>query len=625
MNATVNLLLLLLPLFFTTTVQSSPKPSFSNSPPHFLKQNSINETIEIPLQHYFEVTLPLPTDGITPACSTSLLLNHSFENTTGSLSTSSNSPVIRVMDYTPPPATCDWSVAVLDFRVECKGEQHGGGVAGVWIDGVELLRTSTARPDENGSFWNVRKDVSRYSSIITRSNLTLSVMLENLVNDEFTGVYHVNISLLFYSDTSSVRFPLSIVSGESKPRSQSLNRKLISVNNNHEIESKLLDRDLVLKSLYPYYKPADLVVPISASGGLSEGFWHRIEDEFDVKTKNVQISNKTYKAVLELYVSFHGNDEFWYLNPSDSYVETNNLTTGRAHGAYREVLVTIDGKLVGAVVPFPVIFTGGINPLFWEPVVSIGAFNLPSYDIDLTPFLGLLLDNKNHSIGIQIADGISFWLVDANLHLWLDHSEVQAQTTKSEIPSMEIQRKSEFIRLDGEFEIEGERESEVTGWVHSSTGSLQTQITEKIKFKNKIKFKDAGTTKELQQKYKRKTKIKITNENDEVIESLQVKIKYPLKVSIGTKPGSDADTSVMITIVEQERSERVYGDNDSMVLSHKQNCTGLMVVKGSSVLSGSAENHQSYSYNDGVGCYSQSVDVVDGDVVGGDTSSICES
>ncbi|MFS8018079.1 putative peptide-N(4)-(N-acetyl-beta-glucosaminyl)asparagine amidase [Helianthus anomalus] len=67
------------------------------------------------------------------------------------------------------------------------------------------------------------------------------------------------------------------------------------------------------------------------------------------------------------------------------------------------------------VVPFPMIFTGGINPLFWEPVVSIRAFNLPSFDIDLTPFFGLLLDDKNHSIGIQIADGI-----DANLNLWFD-------------------------------------------------------------------------------------------------------------------------------------------------------------------------------------------------------------
>ncbi|KAI3699071.1 hypothetical protein L2E82_43086 [Cichorium intybus] len=62
----------------------------------------------------------------------------------------------------------------------------------------------------------------------------------------------------------------------------------------------------------------------------------------------------------------------------------NPLTTRRAHG--HEVLVTTDDKLVGVVIPFAVIFTGRINPLFWEHVVSIGAFDLPSSDIDLTHF-----------------------------------------------------------------------------------------------------------------------------------------------------------------------------------------------------------------------------------------------
>ncbi|MFS7988317.1 putative peptide-N(4)-(N-acetyl-beta-glucosaminyl)asparagine amidase [Helianthus anomalus] len=163
------------------------------------------------------------------------------------------------------------------------------------------------------------------------------------------------------------------------------------------------------------------------------------------------------------------------MNPSDSYVNLTPLL---------------------AMVPFPVILTGGINPLFWERVVSFGAFNLPSYDIYLTPFLGLVLDDKNPTFGIKVADGISFWLVDANLHLWFDRSDVKSKTMTSK----------------------RERESEVTGWVYSSAGNLQTQLTEKIK------FKDEGTKKEVDQNYKRKTKIKITNEIGQVIESLEVKI-----------------------------------------------------------------------------------------------------
>ncbi|KAM0000414.1 putative peptide-N(4)-(N-acetyl-beta-glucosaminyl)asparagine amidase [Helianthus debilis subsp. tardiflorus] len=585
------------------SVQCSPSPSPSPSPPHFVGKHSLNNTTP---QQYFEVTHPLPTDDITPSCSVSLL-NHSFANTYGS-------PPVTV-NYTPPKSKCKWSVAVLEFQAECKGEQYDR-IAGVWLDGVELLRTSTAQPTEAGIFWKVRKDVSRYSSVISQSNVKLTVMLENIVNKEFTGVYDVNISLHFYS--SSVRVPLSLVSGI---HTSSSSRKLVSVKNN-EIGGKV-NVDRVLKALYPYDKPADSVVSISGTNGVNEGFWFKIDDEHDVQTTKVKIASKTYKAVLELYVSFHGNDEFWYMNPSDAYVETNHLSTGRAHGAYREVLVTIDGELVGAVVPFPVIFTGGINPLFWEPVVSIGAFNLPSYDIDLTPFLGRLLDNKDHKIGIQIADGISFWLVDANLHLWVDHLNVKAQTVSSKVPAMEIERKNEFVLLDGEFEIEGERESEVTSWVSSSAGNLTTKYKEKIKFKNKLKFKDQGTKKELDQTYKRKIKIKTTNEMGQVVENLEVKIKYPLDINTETRRGLDSGTTVMTTQVELERSERVSGGTDWMSLSHKLNCTGMMVVKGSSVLSGLAENHQNYNYKDGLGCYTRKVDVVNGVVVGDDPSSIC--
>lgn len=483
---------------------------------------------------------------------------------------------------------------------------------------MELLRTSTAQPDGDVIFWNVRKDVTKYGSVLKKDDVTVSVMLENLVNEEFTGVYYVNVSLDFYK-VNGVKSPLSNVLDLEGGR---VSRKLSSVNGVKLPLDSVGGEEL---GLYPYDKAADEIVPISESKGVEEGFWFRVKDEFDVKTKKVEFSKKTYKAVLEVYVSFHGDDEFWYMNPSDEYVEKNGLDTGRAHGAYREILVTIDGVLVGAVVPFPVIFTGGINPLFWEPVVSIGAFDLPSYDIDLTPFLGMVLDGKSHKIGIQVADGISFWLVDANLHIWLDHKDVKAAIVNSKVPAMEIERENDFVLLDGEFEIEGERESAVTSWVNSSIGNLKTVFSEKIKLKNKLKYKDDGVKIDLDQSYERKTKLKITNEHGLLIESLEVKIKHPLTIEYETRAGSEKDTSEMTAEVDQERSERYYGDKISRVLSHKEKCTGSMVVKGHNVLSGSADNHQDYNYQDEFGCYSRKVDVESGDVVRDVTSSVCNN
>ena len=119
---------------------------------------------------------------------------------------------------------------------------------------------------------------------------------------------------------------------------------------------------------------------------------------------------------------------------SNSYILANNLSTG-GNGAFREVLVKIDGSVVASEVPFPVVYTKGINPLFWQPIVAIGAFDLPSHDIDLTPLLGSLLDGKNHSFELGVTNAIKYWLVDANLHVLLDkHSaRVQASVTVSQV------------------------------------------------------------------------------------------------------------------------------------------------------------------------------------------------
>lgn len=39
--------------------------------------------------------------------------------------------------------------------------------------------------------------------------------------------------------------------------------------------------------------------------------------------------------------------------------------------------------------PFPVIYTGGANPLLWRPLASLRAFDVPSAFIDVSPFLPL--------------------------------------------------------------------------------------------------------------------------------------------------------------------------------------------------------------------------------------------
>ncbi|KAG8380855.1 hypothetical protein BUALT_Bualt06G0059900 [Buddleja alternifolia] len=573
------LLLLSLTLLLPLAAASPP-----HHPSHFSKHR--RNTTATP-QEYIEVTRPLPFDSLNPSC-TLHILSHTFADTV-------NLPPITA-NYSPP-SNCTWSRAVLHLSGTSNGSQYDR-IAAVWLAGVELLRTSTPGPTDDGIFWNVRKDITKYSSILRQSNMSLAVMLENVVNDVYIGVYRLDFTFLYYDVVS--------------------NGTAIRKLKNNPVRSPNLKYSLELSE-----NPADLIIPISASG--DEGFWFRIESETDAVVKGIQIPLNTYRAVIEVYVSFHGNDEFWYSNPPDAYIEMNKMPTKRGHGSYREVVVKLDDITVGSVIPFPVIFTGGINPVFWEPVVSIGAFDLPSYEIELTPFLGMLLDGKAHYLRLGVADAISFWLVDANLQLWLDDKadKVQAQAVQYSSPTCSLERESKFEMLNGNFEIEGKRKSEFTGWVNSSAGNFTTYVSHELKFENTIEFSNNGTEKELNQKVKVTDKVKVTSNTGESILSNELERKYPLKITTSTLPGSEKDTYLMITKLENSIEEETSNLNFTSSLENSQKSEGWMVVKDHDVLSGAATSVQSYGVEDSFGCYNRRVSSANGYITNDKGDLLC--
>ncbi|CAI9772211.1 unnamed protein product [Fraxinus pennsylvanica] len=603
-------------LFFVTflyQISSSSATAAPRQPPiryqsDFTKHNYHlkNDKKSDSYQQYFEITRPLPFDTLTPSC-TLPIFSHDFNNAIG---------LPPATAYYSPPAKCTWSNVTLHLSVLSNGSQYDR-IAGVWLEGAELLRTSTAQPSADGVFWNVRKDITRYSSLLRQENLTLSVMLENVVTDVNSGVFRLNLTFLYYdsaTNTDNVNFLLSSFPLEQKSTVTKWGETPLISSSKREKHSLDL-----------YEKPADLIIPISGNG--DEGFWFTIENDSDVKSVGIQIPSNTYKAVIEVYVSFHGNDEFWYSNPPDAYIEMNNLNTKQGHGAYREVLVTLDDNVVGSEIPFPVIFTGGINPLFWKPIVAIGAFDLPSYDIDLTPFLGMLLDGKVHSFGLKVADAISYWLVDANLHLWLDDKvkEVQAMAIEYKIPSIKLERESKFNQLDGSFEIEGKRKTEYSGWVNSSIGNLTTHVYQKLKFENTIKFSNDGTHKVVKQQVKVKREIKVKSSKGNSISSTTVERKYPLKITTSTLVGSAKNTYLMMTNLEHSLKEEKSNDDLSSSLSNRQECSGWMFLQDNDFLSGGATTQQRYTYKDDNSCYSQKVTATNGELRNDTSSLLCSS
>ncbi|RZC53361.1 hypothetical protein C5167_012210 [Papaver somniferum] len=599
------ILLILIISTFMINISTSSSP---NSPDRYLKSLTNPPPSSTIQTESIEVTKPPPPNPINPNCSIPVLQNY-FNNTP-------TSPPFST-PYSPPEnCSGPWNKIFLEYSVSSDGGEQDDRISGVWLQGIEILRTSTPQGNPSGSFWKIRKDVSRYSSLFTQSNLTLSVMLESeSIDDWFTGFYQVNVSLFYYQDQD---LNLTRIPSVEFIEPIKLNRKLGGL-------SETSGLGMYNAGAFTNETSPDLIIPISDNGG--EGFWFRIKNESDIHSKTIQIPQNTRKAVLEIYVSAHGNDEFWYSNLPNEYIESNHLSGQRGNGAFRQVIATVDGVTVGSTTPFPVIFPGGINPLFWDPVVGIGAFNLPTCDIDLTPFLGFLLDGKNHSFGLGVAYSNSVWLVNANLHIWLDHGSdvVTAQSISYRTEPMQLQNQTQFQTLDGQFKIEGQRKTEYSGWVKSSAGNFTTRIYDEFKFKNEIKLSNNGQDKEVEQRVKVKTEIRTENDIGHEISKSILSREYPLKIRISTLPGAEADTFVSTTDVShstKEKYTRALSSNEQIQIEseNSQESSGWMLVKDGSVLSGSGTTSQTLTYKDLNGFYSRVVSAANGKILQDDST-----
>ncbi|MCB5164229.1 peptide-N4-asparagine amidase A [Streptomyces bambusae] len=108
-------------------------------------------------------------------------------------------------DFTPyrggytPPTGCGtaWSKVVLRLEGKVKGRQYDrlGHLA---VGGVEILRTSTPQPSPDGITWSVEKDVTRYRDTLGRPQ-PVEMLIGNVVNDTYTGVIDVRVTLTFYA------------------------------------------------------------------------------------------------------------------------------------------------------------------------------------------------------------------------------------------------------------------------------------------------------------------------------------------------------------------------------------------------------------------------------------------
>ncbi len=330
-----------------------------------------------------------------------------------------------------PPSSCPapWSMVVLNFTGSVTGRQFDRE-AMIWIGSGMIYMGTTPEPTPAGITWHAIKDVSQYAPLFTPSQ-TFTIQVPNLVNKVFTGVIYITATLTFYETSSIV----------------------------------------------PAANHPDTIVPLSGS-------FLFLPRRTSVSPPPVTLPANPDRIVLEVWAKGNSCDEFWYASQPDAYANANGLCPG---GAFREIQVSIDHTLAGIIWPFPYVFTGGINPYLWRPIPAVDAFNEPPYQVDLTPFIGMLTDGQPHTVSFSVLNNGFYWQIDGNLLFYQDPvlATTTGQLTSYQITANPTQTVSQTINSNSAlFSFASSRTLEITGYVDTSQGRVTTSISQSFTFTN---------------------------------------------------------------------------------------------------------------------------------------------
>ncbi|WP_308111053.1 peptide-N4-asparagine amidase [Streptomyces sp. ET3-23] len=332
-------------------------------------------------------------------------------------------------DYTPyrgtytPPAECGhrWNKVVLRLEGSVAGRQYDR-LGYLHIGGVEVLRTSTPEPSPQGITWKVEKDVTRYAATL-RDQQPVEMLIGNTVDGTYTGVIKVKATLTFYTAQGRVK------------------------------EAHTPDKVLTLQDAH-------------TDGGVYEG--------------QLTTPRNSERIIAEVYATGSGGgcEEFWYLAVPDSAP----YSCRTKDGPYREVQVTVDGRLAGIAAPFPTVWTGGwSNPFLWYVVPGPRAFDVRPVEYDLTPFAGQLDDGRPHRIAVSVTGvpaGQSGWSTPTNILVWQDakaaHVTGALLTSRAGDPATTTSYEPGDERR---LTAEGAHSLTVAGYLDTSHGRVTTTVT----------------------------------------------------------------------------------------------------------------------------------------------------
>ncbi|KAH9901591.1 peptide N-acetyl-beta-D-glucosaminyl asparaginase amidase A-domain-containing protein [Cubamyces lactineus] len=477
----------------------------------------------------------------------------------------------EVVQFTPP-TDCgppgSWAGISLNFTVTSNGTQFDR--LGIFtFQNVEIWRTSTPEPTRgDGIIWTYLKDVTRYIPLFAKPG-TFILQLDNLLETGLDGQYATTLHATFFASS---------------------------------------DR-------HPPAPKANAIIPVTTLAN-DTGNEASVPPVFSL---NVTVPRNAVQVFAELYASGNGNEEFWYFNTANEFLSSLPAGVTLGDGPFREVRMLVDGQVAGVAFPYAVIFTGGIVPTAWRPITSYGALDLPTYFIDLTPFVPILTDGNPHNISIDVVSAEDDhtinqnWFVSGNLQVVTDPSSkpTTGKITKYDVSPFAVTTTTGSVGSNGDVNVtvSATRDILIEAEITSGSGKTTHVVwSQNLAFSNTQQFLDNTA---IQNVFQTATGTFLSTHNG--VTTLLDQFSYPLNINL-TELTPSGDSFVATFDHSYERTSHPAPFILGSTIHERQLASGFF-FEAPTGNTGNGTNSNTFSYVDLAGnTYDREVTAIDNNI-----------